>query len=216
MNPVIKKILKWLGIAFLAFFGFRMVQFGIYLANENKAEKVKQEQILAAKAKRLADFKAMSPEQHLAEARKGFTPEAGKHLAEVPEGFPGRAEVQEAFRKNAETLRLAAKKAEAEKKAKDAEKAAKDAAREKVINKMARAEFAKRLEQGFLDQGLNYDVTVSGKENEVLRLKWALASKVTANALTKSDIITQAESFGFKEVKLTDGYDFGWSWKLSK
>jgi FKBP-type peptidyl-prolyl cis-trans isomerase len=209
MSPVIKKVAKWLGIAFLAFFGFRMVQFGIYLVKEGKEEKAKQEQLQAAKDKRLADFKAMPPEQHLAEARKGFTTEAEKHLAEVPDGFPGKAEVQEAFKKNAEQARAAAKKAEAE-------KAAKDLAQAKILGKALRAEFAKRLEQGFLDQGMNYDVTVSGKENEVLKLKWALASKVTANALTKSDIISSARSVGFKEVKLSDGYDFGWSWKLDK
>ena len=111
-----KKTLKWIGIAFLAFIGFRLIQFGIWIVNNNKEEKAKLVQMEAAKAKREAEFKAMSPEQHLEAAKiLGFTTAASRHLAEVPEGFSGKAELQLAFKKNADAIKLTQKKAQAEK-----------------------------------------------------------------------------------------------------
>jgi hypothetical protein len=113
---MLKKVLKWVGIAFLAFFCFRLIQFGFWIAKNNKEEKAKLVQMELAKAKREAEFKAMSPEQHLEAAKTlGFTAAASRHLAEVPEGFSGKAELQQAFIKNAEAMKLAQKKAQAEK-----------------------------------------------------------------------------------------------------
>jgi hypothetical protein len=78
----------------------------------------------------------------------------------------------------------------------------------------ARKGFAKRMEHAFTEKRMDTDVSVSGPKNTVLRIKWILASKVTANDLSKSGILEQAEDAGFKKVNLTDGYDFSWGWEL--
>lgn len=79
----------------------------------------------------------------------------------------------------------------------------------------ARKEFAKNLEQLFIERRMNTDVTASGPKNTVLEIKWVLASKVTANDLGKSGIIEKAEQAGFKKVIFTDGYDRAWRWDLN-
>ena len=113
---MLKKVMKWIGIAFLAFIGFRLIQFGFWIVKNNKEEKTKLVQMELAKAKKEAEFKGMSPEQHLEAAKTlGFTTAASRHLAEVPEGFSGKAGLQLAFQKNAEAIKLAQKKAQAEK-----------------------------------------------------------------------------------------------------
>lgn len=78
----------------------------------------------------------------------------------------------------------------------------------------ARKEFAKRLEQVFIEKRMNTDVSASGPKNTILRIKRALASKVSANDMSKSDILETAEKAGFKKVVFTDGYDFAWQWEL--
>lgn len=79
-----------------------------------------------------------------------------------------------------------------------------------------RKQFAENLEQRFIDHRMNADVTVSGPQNTTLRIKYVLASKVSANDLAKSGIIEQAESAGFKVVQFTDGYTSTWTWKLNQ
>jgi hypothetical protein len=78
-----------------------------------------------------------------------------------------------------------------------------------------RKEFASRLEENFIEQRMNVDVTALGPQNTTLRIKYVLASKVTANDLNKSGIIEKAQSAGFKVVQFTDGYDSTWTWKLN-
>lgn len=78
-----------------------------------------------------------------------------------------------------------------------------------------RKSFASKLEESFLEKRMDTDVTASGPRNTVLRIKWVLASKVTANDLRKSGLIDEAEKAGFKKVILTDGYDSQWWWDLS-
>ncbi len=78
-----------------------------------------------------------------------------------------------------------------------------------------RKKFAEKLEQSFLDLRMNADVTAIGPQYTVLRIKYALVSKVTANDLTKSGIIERAQAAGFKSVQFTDGYDETWTWKLN-
>lgn len=96
----------------------------------------------------------------------------------------------------------------------DKKAAAVDAAFQAAARGDARKEFAKRLEQVFIEKRMNTDVSASGSKNTILRIKWALASKVSAHDLSKSDILETAEKAGFKKVIFTDGYDFAWQWEL--
>lgn len=81
---------------------------------------------------------------------------------------------------------------------------------------VSRKDYAKKLEQGFIEQRMNADVTATGKENQVLSIKYALASKVMAHDLTTSGLIGKAKTQGFRKVVLTDGYNFNWEWDLTK
>lgn len=78
----------------------------------------------------------------------------------------------------------------------------------------ARKDFANNLEQTFIEKRMDTDVTVSGPKNTVLNIKWVLANKVTANDLSKSGILEQAENAGFKKVIFTDGYERQFWWSL--
>ena len=96
---------------------------------------------------------------------------------------------------------------------KDAEFVAAEEAKAKVSQ---RKQFAAQLEQTFVESRMNADVTAQGSQNTTLRIKYVLASKVSANDLSKSGIIEKAEAAGFKLLQFTDGYESTWSWKLNQ
>lgn len=77
----------------------------------------------------------------------------------------------------------------------------------------ARKDYAKALEQSLIDKRMNVDVTASGPNNTTLTIKYVLANKVIVNDMQKSGIVEQAFEKGFKQVRLTDGYDSSWTWK---
>jgi len=74
--------------------------------------------------------------------------------------------------------------------------------------------YAESLEENFLDEGLDIYVSVHGPENTTLRLKWVLASRVTAHQLRTQDNFLTWRSLGFKRVELRDGYDYSVYWDL--
>lgn len=78
-----------------------------------------------------------------------------------------------------------------------------------------RKDFASSLEQSFTENRMNTDVFAEGPKNTILRIKWVLASKVTANDFSKSGIIEKARKVGFTKIIFTDGYDSSWSWTLT-
>lgn len=78
----------------------------------------------------------------------------------------------------------------------------------------ARKDFARTLENTFIEKRMNTDVTANGPKNTILHIKWVLATKVTANDLSKSGLLQQAENAGFKKVAFTDGYDREFYWDL--
>ncbi len=96
----------------------------------------------------------------------------------------------------------------------DKKAAAAEAAFRAIARAEARKHFAKNLEQVFLEKRMDTDVSASGTKNTVLKIKWVLASRVTANDLSKSGILEQAENSGFKKVIFTDGYERQWWWDL--
>jgi len=78
---------------------------------------------------------------------------------------------------------------------------------------IARKDYAKELEFIFLDK-LHTDttVTVSGKNNTIIKIKWILWSKVTVYEFFKDGkIMNTWRSMGFKKYVLTDGYRWTWA-----
>lgn len=76
---------------------------------------IAQRQQAAEDADREAAFKAMSPAKHLELAgRMGLGPKAEKHLAAVPEGYPGKAELVAKIAEGRKVREAARVKAEAE------------------------------------------------------------------------------------------------------
>ena len=110
--------------------------------------------------------------------------------------------------------------AEAESRRKAQERAAEDAesrrkaAADAVTEAAGRAAYAKVLRQGYLDENMDIEVTVSGKANERITLKFALFNAVSANKIQKGDLLKEMGLLGFKRVDLTDGYDYHVSWNL--
>jgi hypothetical protein len=126
---------------------------------------------------------------------------AGEHLGAIEKGRPEYAQAQ------------ALLSVMAAKDKKDAEFVAVEAAKAKIAS---RKQFAAHLEQSFIESRMNADVTAQGPQNTTLRIKYVLASKVSANDLSKSGVIEKAETAGFKLVQFTDGYNSTWSWKLKQ
>jgi hypothetical protein len=96
----------------------------------------------------------------------------------------------------------------------DKKGAAADAAFQATAKIEARKDFAENLEKVFIEKRMNTDVTASGPKNTILKIKWVLASKVTANDLSKSGVVERAEKAGFKKLVFTDGYNSQWTWDL--
>ena len=91
-------------------------------------------------------------------------------------------------------------------------KKAKEDAEASRLTAYKRTAFAEWMENHFLDERMNVTVTASGKDKTVLTIKWALASNVTGRDLQKSGMIETAQRAGFRKVRFTDGFDFGYEW----
>lgn len=79
--------------------------------------------------------------------------------------------------------------------------------------KRARANIAKKIEDGFLEHGKDVYVSVTGKQNEILKLKYILVSRPFVHSLKNDeDFVRLIKHAKFKKVILTDG--FGESWEL--
>lgn len=167
-----------------------------------------QQEAAERKARAEAAWAAIPPGDHLAAATKllagepeeAQVKEARRHLGAIPKDSPhGRK--AEALRIQADTQQARILGAKAEAKV--------------LLLTLARASFAKDLENSYLDKGINADVTVSGPAKTNLRIKWALVSKVAAHQLDKNDQFwSNVQEMGFKKVILTDGYDESFSWTV--
>lgn len=81
----------------------------------------------------------------------------------------------------------------------------------------ARRAYAQRLETGFLDGGLDIEVTTSGERATTLRLKYVLFTRVWVHKVQNdTDLISNARRLGFRRVIMTDGYEDTWTWDLTK
>ena len=64
------------------------------------------------------------------------------------------------------------------------------------------------LRNGFLDDGEDIKVSVSGKNNTIITLKYPLFNDVWFRRYEKTGIFKSMHEKGFKKVVLTDGYDY--------
>lgn len=94
------------------------------------------------------------------------------------------------------------------------EKRKRDRAEEERLQKLAnaewmrksRAQFAKKYESALLDKGMDAYVTVGGKDNTILTIKYALASRPLIHQISKDEDFTRnMGDLGFERVMLLDG-----------
>jgi len=154
--------------------------------------------------KKLTEIGISSQRHDAAQAVLASMDADDKHLAELKVKEAAEAKQREAD----------AKKAEAEQK----KQAAALAKSLEPMQIAARKEFAAKLEQQFLEKRMDTTVTANGPKSTNLSIKWVLASRVTANDLTKSPLMDEARELGFKTVHFFNGFESSlaedWSWKL--
>jgi hypothetical protein len=89
-------------------------------------------------------------------------------------------------------------------------------AAEEAQPRMARDAYAQALRQRYLDQNLDIEVKVSGKDNDRLTLKFVLFNAVWTNKVEKGSLLAEMRGLGFKRVDLTDGVDYHVFWDFEK
>ncbi len=67
--------------------------------------------------------------------------------------------------------------------------------------------YAKKLEQAFLDQGADTNVTVYGSNYDRIKIKYILSSRVFANQFGQSTLCIQIGEMGFKHIEIYGGFD---------
>jgi len=80
----------------------------------------------------------------------------------------------------------------------------------------ARRAYAHRAENILLDHNINVDVLIEGKEADVLRIKYVLASKVSAHQIEQTNFIDAAWALGFQKVILDNRYGETWTWTVPR
>lgn len=85
----------------------------------------------------------------------------------------------------------------------------------KAAQEVLRIAYRRQLEDLMLSKGLNVDVTLAGKQNDRLTIKYVLASKVTAYQFSHSEFPNQWSDMGFSKVILTDGYNESYTWDFT-
>jgi hypothetical protein len=83
----------------------------------------------------------------------------------------------------------------------------------RVTARLARQAYAKRIEDAFLDKGMDVRVTCRGSDRTVLRLEYVLAGRVFVHQVDKSDLVTTAQRLGFTRVEIlnSDGVEGYWN-----
>jgi len=95
-----------------------------------------------------------------------------------------------------------------------------DSARQAKTNaeneRSARKAYAELLRNRFLDQGLDINVRVDGRNSDRITLTFALFNAVWAHRMQKDGLLDELRGLGFKRVNLTDGYDYAVYWDFAK
>jgi hypothetical protein len=89
-----------------------------------------------------------------------------------------------------------------------------DAANRAAAGALLRQAFGQRLRQQYLDNNLDIEVEVSGKQKDRMTLRFALFNAVWANKIKKGDLLDQMKQAGFKRLDMTDGYDYHVYWNI--
>ena len=178
---------------------------------KQKAEQEAQERQATAQRSREAEetkrFKKMSPAEHLEAATKALTfaydpkeriggdlEEAERHLGEIGADAPEhkrRDQLQKEIASRRERLAKVWYRETQKKIAEDRKKIAED-----------RKKFADDLDSYFIKQGINVDgVQAVGKDHTILRINYALCSRVFFDRITPSEAIAAWRAMGFTRVE---------------
>ena len=82
------------------------------------------------------------------------------------------------------------------------------ALRKKESESNSRKIYAAELRNAFLDAGLNIKVSVSGKNNTILKLNYSLIDEVFTHKFSKEGRISEWHNMGFERVYFSNGYDY--------
>lgn len=69
---------------------------------------------------------------------------------------------------------------------------------------------AKKFQEMFLDEGLNFYVSLSGPDDTILTLEWALMGRPFVYKFMKSDAVNTLRECGFKQVVFDNGLYEDW------
>ena len=148
----------------------------------------------------------LTPAEHLAKAKEltahkaASYPAAREHLSSIP---PDANEYREAMKLWVEID----KREETEKKRAEAEA---EKGRAEV-----RAKYADEAERLFLDQGLDFHVTVSGRSNTTISFKYVLMSRpIVYKMQNDTNLMQRLREMGFKKLIMTDGFYETWTFDL--
>ncbi len=86
--------------------------------------------------------------------------------------------------------------------------------RDEAMGANLRRTYATVLRDNFLDNNLDINVTVSGKNATYLKLRYALFGAVWGRKFQTEGLFAKFQSMGFKKVELTDNYDYDYIWTL--
>jgi hypothetical protein len=100
--------------------------------------------------------------------------------------------------------------------ARSKEIAKKNKALNEAAKSVARKLFGETLRNRYLDDNLDIKVTVYGKNNTKIKLTYVLFGDVWSHKMQSSDAMSQIQELGFKSLEMSDGYNWGVSWDLSK
>jgi len=67
---------------------------------------------------------------------------------------------------------------------------------------------AKKFQEMFLDEGLNFYVSLSGPDDTILMLKWVLIGRPFVHKFMKSDVVNTLRECGFKQVVFYNDLDW--------
>lgn len=100
--------------------------------------------------------------------------------------------------------------------ARSKEIAKKNQALNEAAKSVTRKLFGETLRNRYLDDNLDIKVKVYGKNNTKIKLTYVFFGDVWSHKMQSSDAIGQIKELGFKSLEMSNGYDWGVSWNLSK
>lgn len=78
----------------------------------------------------------------------------------------------------------------------------------KKLTSAERKENIEKLRNMFLDSGIDVEVSVYGKDNEILELKYSLFNDVWYRKFETTGMFDNLHNLGYKKIILNDNYDY--------